>query len=287
MRILIAEDDPGSLLILQMAVAQFDHECETAEDGAKAWTLFQGAPFDVVISDWMMPDMDGIELCRRVRALARPTYTYFVFLTAMAQKSAVLAGIEAGADDYLVKPLDADELRIRLLVASRITALHRQMAEQARQLELLNGQLFEQGRTDSLTQLGNRLRLREDLDVIGARALSDEGQNYCAIICDVDQFKMYNDSYGHPAGDEVLRTIADTIRACCRDGDAAYRYGGEEFLIILPEQTLETAALVAERLRGAVAARAIEHKANTPRHVVTISAGASLLASGEQKAVAA
>ncbi|MGH8501138.1 MAG: diguanylate cyclase domain-containing protein [Gammaproteobacteria bacterium] len=287
MRVLIAEDDPGSLLILEMAVAQFDHDCQVAEDGAKAWMLFQNAQFDVVISDWMMPGMDGIELCRRIRAFARPTYTYFIFLTALAHKSDVLTGIEAGADDYLTKPLDAEELQIRLLVASRITALHRQMADQARQLELLNGRLFEQGRTDSLTQLGNRLRLREDLDLIGARVLSDEGQTYCAIICDVDLFKMYNDSYGHPAGDEVLRTVADTIRACCRDGDASYRYGGEEFLIILLEQTLEIATLVAERLRAAVAAREIEHKANAPKQVVTISAGVSLLASGEQKAVAA
>lgn len=286
MRVLLAEDDPSSLLILQMAVAQFDHDCEIAEDGASAWTLYQNAQFDVVISDWMMPGMDGIELCRRIRALARPAYTYFIFLTALTRKSDVLTGIEAGADDYLSKPLDAEELQIRLSVASRITALHRQMADQARQLELLNRQLFEQGRTDALTQLGNRLRLREQLDSLAAGA-TGEGRNYCAVIIDVDLFKLYNDTYGHPAGDEVLRTIADTIRECCRTGDAAYRYGGEEFLLILPEQSLERAAEIAERLRIAVAGRAITHRANTPGNVVTISAGTSTLPVGQSKTVAA
>jgi len=285
-RVLIAEDDPSSLLILQMAVARFDHDCEVAEDGASAWMLYQTAQFDVVISDWMMPGIDGIELCRRIRALARPAYTYFIFLTALTRKSDVLTGIEAGADDYLIKPLDAEELQVRLSVASRITALHRQMADQSRQLELLNGQLFEQGRTDALTQLGNRLRLREHLDSLTAGA-TGEGRDYCAVICDVDLFKMYNDTYGHPAGDEVLRTVADTIRECCRAGDTAYRYGGEEFLIILPEQTLAYAAVIADRLRLAIAGRAMAHRANTPGHVVTISAGVSTLPVGQSKTVAA
>lgn len=286
MRVLIAEDDPSSLLILQTAVEQFEHECEAAEDGAKAWTLFESAPFDVVISDWMMPGIDGIELCRRVRTLARPAYTYFIFLTALAHKSDILEGIEAGADDYLTKPLDAEELQIRLLVASRITGLHRHMAEQAQQLEILNSQLYTQAHTDALTRLGNRLRLREDLDILSARAPGD-GQNYCAVICDVDLFKMYNDAYGHPAGDEVLRTVADTIRAYCRGRDAAYRYGGEEFLLILPEQTLENAASIANRLRMAIAGQRIAHRANMPGQVVTISAGASILMAGESKTVAA
>lgn len=286
MRILIAEDDPGSRLILQMAVEQFGHECLIAEDGLEAWTLFRSAQVEVIISDWMMPGMDGIELCRRVRSLARSTYTYFIFVTALVHKSDVLQGIEVGADDYLTKPLDPEELQIRLLVASRITGLHRQMAEQAEQLETLNRQLFQQGRTDPLTQLGNRLRLREDLDMLQARALQ-YGQTYCAVLCDIDLFKMYNDSYGHLAGDEVLRAVASTILESCRSGDAAYRYGGEEFLLILPVQTLEVAGFVADRLRQAVADLAIAHPANVPAQVVTISAGISMLSSGEDKTVAA
>ncbi len=286
MRILIAEDDQVSRLILQAAVEQLGHECLLAENGLEAWALFQSAQVEVIISDWMMPDMDGIELCRRVRSLARPAYTYFIFLTALAHESDMLLGIEAGADDYLIKPLDSEKLQIRLLVASRITALHRRTAEQAEQLEILNHRLFEQGRTDPLTQLGNRLRLREDLDVLTAHGLR-HGQSYCAVLCDVDLFKRYNDNYGHLAGDEVLRAVSDTIKRACREGDMAYRYGGEEFLLILPGQAIEAAGRAADRLRQAVADLAIEHRANLPSQVVSISAGVSTLSCVENKTIAA
>jgi len=106
------------------------------------------------------------------------------------------------------------------------------------------------------------------------------------VLCDIDLFKMYNDTYGHPAGDDVLRTVADTIRACCRTGDAAYRYGGEEFLLILPDTDLQTAGAIADRLHKAVANLAIAHRVNAPTYMITISAGVALLAAGEDKTVA-
>lgn len=141
MRILITEDDDMSRLILQTAVEQFGHECLQARDGLEAWTMFQSEQVDVVISDWLMPGMDGIELCRRVRSLAHPAYTYFIFVTSLADKSDVLKGIDAGADDYLTKPLDTGELQIRLAVACRVTALHHKMAEQAELLAKNNQRL--------------------------------------------------------------------------------------------------------------------------------------------------
>ncbi len=147
MRILIAEDDTVSRTILLRSVQKLGHECLAAEDGEKAWELFRSTPeVDVVISDWMMPGMDGLELCRRIRGEERDGYTYFIFLTALGDKEHVLMGLEAGADDYLSKPLDRDELQIRLIAASRVNSLHRRLNEQEVQLQKLNGELFAAAR---------------------------------------------------------------------------------------------------------------------------------------------
>src|SRR6202048_3290265 len=169
MRILVAEDDAGTRLVLEAAVTSLGHDCVAAASGEEAWRLFETLEVDVVISDRMMPGMDGIELCRRIRACERDTYTYFIFLTVFDKKADVLSGMEAGADDYLVKPLDIDDLKMRLFVASRVTSLHRKLSEQSAQLERLNRRLFDQSRTDPLTELGSRLKLSEDLESIQAR----------------------------------------------------------------------------------------------------------------------
>ncbi|MBM3130381.1 MAG: response regulator transcription factor [Chloroflexi bacterium] len=134
MRILIAEDDAVPRMILKIAVEKFGHACLVAEDGAQAWEMFQSGSINVVISDRVMPGMDGIELCRRIRAAPKPGYTYFIFLSAMGEREEAFVGLQAGADDYLTKPFDPDELRARLLVAARVTELHRQLAEQQAEL---------------------------------------------------------------------------------------------------------------------------------------------------------
>ena len=282
MQLLIAEDDATTRLILQKAVEKLGHDCLVAPDGAAAWQLFQDARVDVVISDWQMPGIDGIELCRRVRASASETYPYFILLTALSDKAHLLAGLQAGADDYLTKPLDRDELQVRLLGAARVTSLYRQLAARKGEVERLNHQLFEQARRDPLTQLRNRLQLREDLELLQGR-VGRYGHRYCVVLCDVDHFKRYNDTYGHPAGDEVLRAVGHTIARRCRSGDTAYRYGGEEFLLLLPEQALDGATIVVERLRQAVEDLAIPHRTNTPPGVVTLSAGVTALLPGEHK----
>jgi diguanylate cyclase (GGDEF)-like protein len=285
MRVLIAEDDAASRMILRRAVQRFGHEVLVAEDGRKAWKLYRETPgVDVVISDWMMPDMDGLELCHRLREEKRDEYTYFIFLTTLNGKEHLLEGMQAGADDYLSKPLDRDQLEVRLIAAARITALHRQLTKQKEELEKLNSELFKQARRDPLTRLGNRLRLREDLDALRDR-VERCGHSYCAILCDVDSFKLYNDHYGHLKGDEVLQKVAKAILQSFRSRDACYRYGGEEFLIILPEQTLESTALAAERLRRAVEELAIPHEASEPGGIVTVSCGLAELSPGEKKTV--
>jgi two-component system, cell cycle response regulator len=144
MRVLIAEDDAVSRMILRRAVQRFGHEVLVAEDGRKAWELYRETPgVDVVISDWMMPDIDGLELCHRLREEKRDEYTYFIFLTTLNGKEHLLEGMQAGADDYLSKPLDRDQLEVRLIAAARITALHRQLTKQKEELEKLNFELFK------------------------------------------------------------------------------------------------------------------------------------------------
>jgi len=283
LKVLIAEDDLVSQTILRRSVEKFGHECLGAEDGEKAWELYQNTPdVDVVISDWMMPGIDGLELCRRVRESKSDAYTFFIFLTALGDKEHLLEGMQAGADDYLAKPLDREQLQVRLIAASRVNSLHRQLNKQKAELEKLNGVLLALAHSDPLTRLGNRLQLQEDSRTLDAH-VERYGKGYCAMLCDVDFFKPYNDTYGHPAGDEVLRKTAETISTSLRAGDMAYRYGGEEFLIILPEHTLEAATAAAERLRRGVEGLAIPHQGKTPPGVVTISVGLAVLPPGEKK----
>jgi two-component system chemotaxis response regulator CheY len=285
MRILIVDDEPTSLLILQAALEDLGHECLSAGDGLEAWALLQSTAVDVIISDWMMPGIDGIELCRRLRAQPRADYTYFIFLTANTEKHHIMTGVEAGADDYLLKPLDEHELRVRLLAAARTTALRAQLTAERLELESTNRELAEQGRTDALTQLGNRLRLEEDLQEVAAR-MQRYGERYCVAMCDIDFFKLYNDTKGHLAGDAVLRAVANAIRQNTRRGDSVYRYGGEEFLLILPDQTLASASLAVEHVRRAVEALGIALDAGPPARVITISAGIAQLAAGDRIGVA-
>ena len=207
--------------------------------------------------------------------------TPVILLTALGSEDDRIAGLEAGADDYLSKPLDRDELQVRLISVRRVTKLHRRLAFQNGELEVLNRKLFEQSREDPLTRLGNRLRLREELEALRGR-VERYGHNYSAVLCDVDCFKLYNDHHGHLAGDEVLQKVAETIADHCRSGDTAYRYGGEEFLIILPEQSQEAAA-IAGRLRRAVEDLRIPHEAKDPPGIVTISAGVATLPAGANK----
>ena len=274
MRILIADDSPTPRLMLQRELEGLGHECIVANDGDQAWEVFQGSGVDVVISDWMMPGMDGDELCRRVRADPEAPYAYFILHTSLDGLKHVIQGMQAGADDYLVKPFERDQLATRLIAADRITALHRRLATQQAELERLNGMLFEDSRHDRLTGLGNRRRLDEDLERLADQAGRYDHQ-FAVVLFDVDRFKQYNDTAGHAAGDEVLRSVAAVLAQSCRAGDMAYRYGGEELLVALPEQEPATATVVAERMRSAIEALAIPHPGLEPGGVVTVSGGVS------------
>jgi PleD family two-component response regulator len=163
MKILIADDSPTPRLLLKRELERLGHECLVAEDGLQAWETFQGSGVDAVISDWMMPGLDGDELCRRVRADPDAPYAYFVLLTSLDDKRHVVAGMEAGADDYLTKPFGHEDLETRLIAAARVSALHRQITAQQAELQRLNQMLFDDSRRDSLTGLGNRRSQDEEL----------------------------------------------------------------------------------------------------------------------------
>jgi diguanylate cyclase (GGDEF)-like protein len=265
MKVLVADDDVGSRLVAQSAVQALGHECVAAADGDQAWLLLRQFRPDVLITDRDMPGLDGITLCRRIREHEQDDYTYVVLLTALDDPSEVTAGMQAGADDYLTKPLNPFALQTRLLVAERVTTLHRELAR-------ARAALARQAHTDPLTGLRNRLGLAADLEQL--HNVSERyDHSYCVAMCDIDLFKSYNDTYGHPAGDQALRTVAATLTQQLRKGDRVYRYGGEEFLILLPEQDLGEAANALERARSQLESLAVEHRGAGPHAVLTLSVG--------------
>ena len=276
LKILVAEDDSVSRFMTVKALEQLGYACTSATDGQDAWDKFIRDGADVVISDWMMPRVDGIELCRRVRAREDRGYTYFIVLTALAEREFRLTGMRAGADDYLAKPLDREELLLRLIAAERVTKLHRKLEDQAQQLERLNREFFEVGRKDPLTGIGNRRRMQEDLSAFEAEFLRG-GLPVAVALFDIDNFKPYNDHYLHVAGDEVLRKVASTLSRTLSAEDSIYRYGGEEFLAVLPGLDLDQAMARVERMRAAIEACAIPHDL-TERRVITVSAGVAPVA---------
>jgi two-component system, cell cycle response regulator len=271
LRVLVVDDDADSRQMMEAAVGILGHHCVGAKDGVEALAMQEARTVDVILSDWCMPEMNGVELCRRVRAQKAAEYTSFVFLTSFGDRAHLLEGLRAGADDYLTKPVDLEELEARLLSAARVITTQRGFAERISTLREESRVAFAAARTDPLTQTSNRLRLREDLAALQSR-VSRYGHRYCVSLADVDLFKSYNDTHGHVVGDEALRRIAATIHATLREGDSLYRYGGEEFLAILPEQDLEQARHAMERVCSAVADLQLPHP-TSPKGNLTISIG--------------
>ena len=272
MRILIAEGDAVSRALLTRAVEGLRHTAVTVESGAQAWSVYREQGADVIISDFAMPEMDGIELCRHVRSETGRAYTYFVLLTASTEKARRLRAMQAGADDYLTKPLDADELRLRLIAAQRVGTAYRKLVEQQDKIQRINRALYEDGRRDPLTGVGNRSRMEEDLEALRSR-LERYGRVFSVALFDLDRFRQYNDTCGHLAGDEALTVVARCLADRCRAADAVFRYGGEEFLVVFPEQGVDEAAGAAERMRAAVERRQIPHPGQPSATVLTVSAG--------------
>lgn len=245
MQILIAEDDPVSRRLLEITLKKWGYDVVAATDGDQAWKVLQQEdPPRLAILDWMMPGLSGPEVCRQVRARAQEPYIYILLLTAKNQKEDLIEGMEAGADDYITKPFDSQELNVRLRAGRRILELQAELVA-AREA------LREQATRDPLTWLWNRSSIMEILARELAKA-EREGSAVGLIMADLDHFKRINDTCGHQAGDVVLREAARRMQASLRSYDAVGRYGGEEFLIIMPGSSDSSAIHLAERLRFAI-----------------------------------
>lgn len=246
MRILIAEDDPVSRRLLEVTLKKWGYDVVVCNDGREAWdALKQEDSPRLAILDWMMPQMDGLEVCTRVRELTRQEYTYIIMLTAKGRKEDIIDGMTAGADDYITKPFNQGELQVRLRAATRVLELQSQLL--AAQEELRH-----QATHDALTGLYNRSAVLDNLSREAARAIR-EHTSLAVLMIDLDKFKSINDTYGHQAGDTVLKEAASRIRNAIRPYDGFGRYGGEEFLLVLPRCDSTFAKYVAERLRACVA----------------------------------
>jgi two-component system, cell cycle response regulator len=245
MRILVVDDDPLTLHMVVYRLRQWGHEVIACTDGDTAWKMLERGPVpNVVILDWMMPGINGPELCQRVRGRSDWPYMYIVMLTGRNNPEDLIAGLDAGADDYLTKPFNLGELDARLRAGKRIVDLQNELISARETLRI-------QAMQDPLTQILNHGAIMDSLLREIDRA-HREHQPLSLILADLDGFKNVNDSYGHVMGDRVLVEVARRMRNCLRSYDAIGRYGGEEFLMVLPNSEATHAVRLAERIRVAV-----------------------------------
>jgi two-component system, cell cycle response regulator len=275
-RILVAEDDAVSRRMLEAFLKKWEYEVLAVSDGAEALRILNrpDAP-PLAVLDWMMPGAEGPEICREIRKDSQRPYTYVLLLTARSQKEDLLKGLEAGADDYLTKPFDAQELRARLHVGQRILDLQHHLLEATEELRF-------RASHDMLTGIPNRASILEAVNRERSRQIRDGG-TFGVILADLDHFKSINDTYGHLAGDAVLKEAACRMQASLREYDSVGRYGGEEFLMVVPAGDANGTAAVAERIRLAICERPIDSDAGPIS--VTASLGIAVSVDGETKEV--
>jgi diguanylate cyclase (GGDEF)-like protein len=252
-KILVADDDAVSRRLLEVTLKKWGYDVVVADDGDKAWEVLQreDAP-QLAILDWVMPGMDGPEICREVRTFGDQRYIYLLLLTAKSEKEDLVKGMEAGADDFLTKPFDVQELRTRLRAGTRILDLQETLRVQATH--------------DSLTGLWNHAAtldfLRRELNR-GER----QGTPVTVVMADIDHFKQINDTHGHLTGDVVLREVAHRLSSAVRAYDVTGRFGGEEFLLVFPGCAVRNAVDRAEQLRACVNREPVE----TPEGPISVT----------------
>ena len=241
MRILIADDDPVIRKIISKLVSDMGHEPVTVNDGNSAFKQIKQHGYPVVVLDWMMPGMDGIDACRAIRNIENGNICYIIMNSAREGPNSISEALKAGANDYITKMTDPIELRARIGVGIRTAQLEIELVE-------LNQQLRYLVRTDGLTGLLNHAAILKELDMELDRGRRD-GLSTSVLMLDLDKFKAVNDTYGHQAGDKVLISFSGKLVEKCRSFDRIGRYGGEEFLIVLPRTNNDEAISIAERIR--------------------------------------
>jgi two-component system chemotaxis response regulator CheY len=271
MKVLIVEDDLVIRKLLEVFLKEWGFEVSFAFHGREAWDILQQPESpNLVISDWMMPHMNGLDLCRRVRLMETSNYIYFIILTAKEKQEDVIKALEAGADDYLIKPFDKDELKYRIKIGERILRLEQRILEMAS--------------TDTLTGVLNRRAFMEKMEQEIHRSIR-EGRHFSLILADIDSFKKINDEYGHNAGDVVLQRFTDKLLESLRPYDFVGRYGGEEFLVCLPGATEKQARGFAERMRKGVGRMIIMLPESSASIKITASFGVASSDTGSRETV--
>jgi len=250
-RVLIVDDHEDNIELLRARLDSWGFETESAGDGEEALKLIEQSPPDLILLDVMMPKIDGIEVAKRVKANRSLPFIPIIMQTALDATENKVEGLEAGADDYITKPIDFAELKARVNSMLRIKRLQDALEERERQLLEANERLRHMSQTDALTGLDNRRYLEERIDEMfeHARRLNEP---FACVMCDLDRFKSVNDTYGHQAGDAVLKQFSRILRNEVREIDRVGRYGGEEFMLLLPGTVLDAAVTFAERVRKEV-----------------------------------
>jgi two-component system cell cycle response regulator len=260
MRILIADDDAVSRRLLEALLTRQGYDVVAVSDGTEAWQVLQGQdPPRLAVLDWLMADMDGLEVCRRVRERPELGDVYVILLTSRGDQEHIVEGLQAGANDYVTKPFNRNELLARVRVGERMVGLQAELAVRVQELAAL-------AMIDGLTGIANRRTFDARLEFECLRT-SRFDSPLALIMLDLDHFKSFNDSYGHQAGDEVLKVMGRLLSSNSRNTDLVARYGGEEFAVILVNTDIDAAKEAAERLRARIESEPWSHR------LVTVSVG--------------
>lgn len=269
MKVLIADDDALSRKILEDCLSEWGYDILMANNGNEAWDILGNSDRpNMAVLDWMMPGMNGVEICRRLRLLSLPNYVYVILLTARSKREDVINGLESGADDYIIKPFNREELKSRLKIGQRIIELEQRILRLAS--------------TDYLTGLMNRRAFLERLERELNRC-EREISNMGIIIMDIDHFKRVNDNFGHQVGDLVLQEMSGILVKLCRVYDFIGRYGGEEFIICLPGADKWNTYKIAERMRSTIENNKIFLSDKASSISITASFGISSVEPGQIK----
>lgn len=280
-RILIVDDVPLGIKILGEFLSQ-EYEVVVATSGPKALEIAEKNPPDLILMDIIMPEMSGLETCRRLRENPRTVAIPVIFLTALSESDDIIRGFEAGGQDYIVKPFKKMEVLVRVQTHIELKKAREKIDQYARELEQKNQELKEllqrveqMAMNDYLTGVYNCRSAVELIQKELARS-QREGKCFSILMADIDDFKQINDKYGHECGDYVLTRVAGLIRDASRQYDVVARWGGEEFLLMLPRTQLEEAKIVAERIRALVAAQVFDYQGVSFSVTLTIGAAGFL-----------
>jgi two-component system cell cycle response regulator len=273
-RILVVDDHEDNIELLRARLEARGYEVEGANDGQAALDAVRRVCPDLILLDVMMPKMDGIEVVRRLKANAELPFIPVIMQTALDSTENKVEGLDAGADDYITKPINFAELEARVNSLLRIKALQTDLAARERELSELNDKLRLISLTDGLTEVENRRSLELHLHEMWQHSMRLH-EPIALIICDIDKFKAVNDNYGHQAGDSVLKEFAQLLKSEAREIDRVGRYGGEEFLLILSGTVLDAAVTFAERLREKVEGHTFSYVGGTLRRTMSCGVAAA------------